>query len=87
MYVITVKKKAIKNIAKSPETVQILFDDLLDDLHLYGPIQDKWPNYSRLSENTYHCHLNYSYVACWYHVKETIEIEVYYAGTREDAPY
>jgi hypothetical protein len=46
-----------------------------------------WQNYSKLGENEYHCHLTYHYVACWRHEKETITIEVYYAGSREDAPY
>ena len=35
--------------------------------------------------NEYHCHLSYHWVACWRHEKETIEIEVYYAGSRENA--
>ncbi|MDR1635770.1 MAG: hypothetical protein LBR93_00380 [Treponema sp.] len=86
MYKVSVRKKAIKNIEKAPEPVQILFDQLMQDLRDTGPVQTKWPNYSKLSEKTYHCHLNYSYVACWYE-SETIEIEVYYAGSREGAPY
>ena len=40
-----------------------------------------------LSETEYHCHLAYSWVACWRHEKYTITIEVYYAGSRENAPY
>jgi hypothetical protein len=31
--------------------------------------------------------LTYHYVACWRHEKETIIIEVYYVGSREDAPF
>ena len=40
----------------------------------------------QLSKNEYHCHLNYRYVACWRHEKNTITIEVYYVGSREQAP-
>jgi len=87
MYKVSVKKKTCKSIEKAPMTVQILFDELVKDLKDKGPIQSEWPNYSKLSENRYHCHLNYSYVACWYNEKSSIEIEVYYAGSREKAPY
>jgi hypothetical protein len=31
--------------------------------------------------------LNYRYVACWTCRKNEIEIEVYYVGSREKAPY
>jgi hypothetical protein len=87
MYRVSVKKRAIKNIEKSPLTVQILFDELVQDLQSKGPIQKEWPNYSKLSQNKFHCHLNYSYAVCWYNENDSIEIEVYYAGTRENAPY
>jgi hypothetical protein len=46
---------------------------------------DKMPG--KLDENIYHCHLAYKWVACWKHEKSTIIIEVYYAGSRENAPY
>ena len=87
MYTVLVKKKVYKIIERLPLTVQILFDELVKDLQDKGPIQNELPNYSKLSENRFHCHLNYSYVACWYNEKDSIEIEVYYAGTREKAPY
>jgi hypothetical protein len=87
MFTIKVKKSVKKRIAKAPETIQILFDELTEDLEEKGPIQKQWPNFSKLGEDQYHCHLKYSWVACWYHAKGSIEIEVYYAGSREDAPY
>ncbi|MCL2809433.1 MAG: hypothetical protein FWD24_05130 [Treponema sp.] len=87
MHTVLVKKKVYKIIEKAPLTVQILFDELVKDLQDKGPIQNKWPNYSKLSENRFHCHLNYSYVVCWYNENDSIQIEVYYAGTREKAPY
>lgn len=80
-------KKVIKRIEKAPQEVQKLFVDLVDDLQEKGVHQSQWKNYSKLSDNRYHCHLNYSWVACWYSEKGSIKIEVYYAGSREDAPY
>ena len=35
----------------------------------------------------YHCHLSYKWVACWQCEGDSITIEVYYAGSRENAPY
>ncbi len=87
MWDVRVTKRALKRIAKAPETVQILFDELTQDLRETGPIRADWPNYSKLGNETYHCHLKHSWVACWRHTKESVEIEVYYAGSREDAPY
>jgi hypothetical protein len=87
MYRVTVKKTALKRIAKAPEAVRLLFDELAEDLELHGPVQKGWPNYSPLGKSMYHCHLAYSWVACWYNEENSIEIEVYYAGSREDAPY
>ena len=52
-----------------------------------GPIQKRWNNFSPLGKEKYHCHLTYSYVACWTCQKGEIEIEVYYVGSREKAPY
>ena len=86
-YTVTVRKKALKEIQKSPAFIQRKFDLLVEDLSATGPEQPNWQNYSRLGAVTYHCHLSYSWVACWRHEKDTIEIEVYYAGSREKAPY
>ena len=35
----------------------------------------------------YHCHLSRDWVACWSYAKTSKTIEVYYAGSRENAPY
>jgi dolichyl-phosphate-mannose--protein O-mannosyl transferase len=86
-YEVSVRKKAYKNITKAPQEIQILFDELIDDLQVMGPIQTTWPKFSKLEHNKYHCHLAYSWVTCWYWEKGSIEIEVYYAGSRENAPY
>jgi len=86
-YSVTIQKKALKDIKKAPARVQRKFDLLVEDLESSGPEQKSWPNYSMLGKVTYHCHLDNHWVACWRHEKDSIVIEVYYAGSREDAPY
>jgi mRNA-degrading endonuclease RelE of RelBE toxin-antitoxin system len=86
-YEVRVKKKIARGLAKLPRDVQQLFFLLVTDLQDEGPIQKTWPNFSALGDETYHCHLNYRYVACWSCRKGEITIEVYYAGSREKAPY
>ena len=87
MYDVQLKKKVVKQLKKLPIPIQEKFDDLVADLEETGPIQAEWQNYSKLSDKEYHCHLAHSWVACWRNEKETIIIEVYYAGSREKAPY
>ena len=86
-YEIRIKKSELKNLDRLPQVVQEKFGFLIQDLAQKGPMQPAWPNYSKLGKDKYHCHLNYSYVACWMYDKETIVIEVYYVGSRENAPY
>ncbi len=70
-----------------PEKIKQKMYILTDDLIEKGPIRKEWANFSKLGENKYHCHLSYKWVACWRCEKESILIEVYYAGSRENAPY
>lgn len=84
---VRVKKKIARGLTKLPRDVQQLFFLLVTDLQDDGPIQKTWPNFSALDDEKYHCHLNYRYVACWSCRKDEIIIEVYYAGSREKAPY
>ncbi len=87
-YTIILKKAVKKNLWKLPLNVRQRFEALAVALRDGGPTgPHAWSKYSKLTENKYHCHLTYSYAACWRHEKETIIIEVYYVGTREDAPY
>lgn len=85
---IVVSKKAAKRAKKLPPKVMEVFEELLLDLERIGPIQPEWSNYSKLPEDRYHCHLNYSFVAVWEVVNNEIRIlEVTYVGSRENAPY
>ena len=87
MYKVLVSRKVLRSISKMPVYIQMKLANLVEDLRDDGPIQKDWPNFSRIGKNEYHCHLSLKWVACWYWEKETIEIEVYYAGSRENAPY
>ena len=81
------KRKVDKQIAKMPAKVQDKFHDLVCDIRKSGPVQKEWANFSDLGKDLYHCHLNYSWVACWTAKRNEIVVEVYYVGSREQAPY
>ena len=72
---------------KMPRRIQDRFSILVDDLQANGAIRKNWPNFSEIGKNRYHCHLGHHWIACWHWEKGSIEIEVYYAGSRESAPY
>ncbi len=80
-------KKAFKELPKgTAETLRLL----LEDLEKNGYQRHNWPNFSKLKDTVYHCHLEKgrpTYVACWRVYKKVKLIEVYYAGTHENAPY
>ena len=86
-YKVAIKRKVLKTVETMPSREQDRLALLIRDLAALGPVQSGWPNYSKLSASAYHCHLSRKWVACWRHEKGTIEIEVYYAGSRENAPY
>lgn len=87
VYKVNIKKSALKGIDKMPLKVQERMVLLLMDLQEKGPLRSEWPNFSKLGENCYHCHLTYKWIACWQNNGKNIKIEVYYAGSRENAPY
>lgn len=80
-------KKSFKDLPKrTSETFRLL----MEDLEVNGPQRFNWPNFSKLKNPLYHCHLEKgrpTYVACWRVYKKEKLIEVYYAGTHEKAPY
>jgi mRNA-degrading endonuclease RelE of RelBE toxin-antitoxin system len=87
MYKVIIKKKVNKSIEKMPKDIRLTMALLVTDLEKSGPIQKAWANFSKLGNNKYHCHLSYKWVACWEYIENNITIEVYYAGSRENAPY
>ena len=86
-YEVRIKWKVERGLRKLPADVQKLLFLLVADLQIDGPIQKTWRNFSSLGGDRFHCHLNYSYVACWTCRKHGIIIEVYYVGSRERSPY
>jgi mRNA-degrading endonuclease RelE of RelBE toxin-antitoxin system len=87
-WTVTLSNRAAKRTKKLPTKVKDIFEALLLDLATIGPIQHEWSNYSKLTHDRYHCHLNYSFVAIWEVVDREIRIlEITYVGTREGAPY
>lgn len=80
--------KAHKQKEKLQRREQDILLALVADLAERGPHQPAWPNYSKLGGSLFHCHLRHKWVACWKLVDKEIRIlEVYYVGSREDAPY
>ena len=87
-YEIRIKRTVLKNVCRLPGSVVERFEQLVQVLRESGPTGAHiFQNYGKLSGNEYHCHLTFHYAACWRHEKGTITIEVYYVGSRENAPY
>lgn len=83
-------EKLKRSGSKRPSVIDAI-DLLVMDLRQTGPHVTEWPNYGPLGDDVFHCHLRKgrpTYVACW-KVKSKIkkEIEVFYVGTHEGAPY
>ena len=86
-YKVMLTKKVQKNLRKVPQNIRDKFALLALQLSESGPVANNWKNYSKLSGTQYHCHLTLNWVACWSYEKGQITIEVYYVGSRENAPY
>ena len=87
MFEVVVKNSVKKTVLKMPKQEQLKFATLLSALKISGPEQPHFMNYSKLGNKNYHCHLSRKWVACRTFEKGTLTIEVYYAGSRESAPY
>jgi hypothetical protein len=103
MFKVNFRREAYKYALKMPENIQIKLDLLIEDLKNDGVIQSKWSNYSKLTNNRHHCHLNPKYVVIWIELQrqitesdepdepdeydQNVEILITYVGTRGDAPY
>jgi mRNA-degrading endonuclease RelE of RelBE toxin-antitoxin system len=87
-WTVQVKKKTAKDLKKLPKNIQEALEALAADLRFGGPVRGDWANYSKLSDGSHHCHLNYRYVAIWRVIDNNVRImEVTYVGSRENAPY
>ena len=71
-----------------PISVQEKFRALVKDIENDGPVQKSWPNYSTVGKVSHHCHLSYKWVAVWrLDENNNMIVEVYYVGSRKNAPY
>ena len=92
---VKITKKTAKQISKLPKSVRASLLLLLRDLEYTGPSTcGTWKNYGKLKglgRDKRHCHLvkgKPTYVCCWEVTNKSLkEMEVYYVGTHEKAPY
>ena len=80
-------KSAAKQQRDLPKKEREKLALLIAEISLLGPVRGDWQNYSKLADGSHHCHLSYRWVACWRETEKGISVEVYYAGSRENAPY
>ena len=80
-----------KRLKKLPKGIDEIFQLLLAEMRLSGPVQADWPHYGKLRKDCHHCHLQRgrpTYVAVWRVLsKEDKVIEVTYVGSHEKAHY
>ena len=80
-----------QRLKKLPKSIDEIFQLLLAELGLSGPIQKDCPHYGKLREDCYHCHLQRgkpTYVAVWRVLSKKAKVmEVTYVGTHEKAHY
>lgn len=91
-YQVRLKKKVEKKLLQLPKVVQERLVALIHVLRQDGPTGPyTWPNYGKFRgrDHDFHCHLtgDHAWVACWTFEKEILTIEVYYAGSHQNAPY
>jgi hypothetical protein len=63
----------LKRSGQKKCSVNDLIDLLVLEIQQQGPERKNWPNYGKLSKNSYHCHLKKgrpTYVACWMVIDE-----------------
>ncbi len=90
-------KAAKKGRDSLPVKFKAIFDLLVKEIEVGGPVRKDWPNYGklykgpRIPDNALHCHLNKGqprYVVCWIVKDKTFKkVEMFYVGTHEKAPY
>ena len=93
MWTVNLVNRAQKGCKKIPKSIQEIFQVLLAELTIAGPIRNQWPNFGKIkgARDCYHCHLrkgNPTYVAVWKQTDKARKIiEVTYVGTHEKAGY
>jgi hypothetical protein len=90
-WIVNLTGRAEKQALKLPNDIRDRFSALTLELQVKGVELSHRPHYSKIrgQSDAHHCHLNKgrpTYVTCW-RLKEENQIEVYYVGTHENAPY
>jgi len=94
-WIVNFSRPALKQMSHLEEEIISVLQVLVENLKTNGPAPGKhWHNYGKLhckkQKDHRHCHLikgNPTYVCCWEVYKSIKQIEVYYVGTHEKAPY
>ena len=86
-YDVKMTRKAVKGVEKLPVRNRETLVRLLCDIRDFGPFQPKYSHFSKLGNNSFHCHIGFHWVACWKQNTDGNQVEVYYVGSRESAPY
>lgn len=90
---VRIAAEARKNLKKVPRGVDEIFQLLLKEIELTGPVRNSWPNYSKITsnKNCHHCHLqkgNPTYVAVWKIIdRQKKVVKVLYVGSHEGVDY
>ncbi len=89
---VTYSSKARKQLRKIDPNIVASVLSLVMDIEDRGPVRGDWPNFSKINRGaSFHCHIKKgkpTYVVCWQLIgKNSKQIEVYYVGTHEKAPY
>ena len=95
-WVVVYANKAVRQRSRLPKKIQEMLDLLVMEIEKCGPLRSNWPHFGPLKgkglpEHTYHCHIKSgrpTYVSCWFIIdKKLKQVEVFYVGTHENAPY
>jgi mRNA-degrading endonuclease RelE of RelBE toxin-antitoxin system len=91
---VSIKPRVLKGLSDLPEETQGSFFLLEDVLRTEGPAgPHNWKNFGVIrgkgNQRLYHCHISkdHRYVVCWEYFKESIRIEIYYAGPHPTGKY
>jgi mRNA-degrading endonuclease RelE of RelBE toxin-antitoxin system len=90
-WVVVLTVNVRKNLKRLPKGIAEIFQLLLAEMKLSGPVRAGWPHYGKLRQDCHHCHLQRgrpTYVAVWRVLsQEDKMIEVTYVGSHEKARY
>lgn len=87
MYTVILNKTATKQRKRVPVSVKQIFEDALSQLTDKGPVLPDWVNSGTLDDSIYHCRLNANWITYCKYKESSPEIEIFYVGRADQAPY